>query len=143
MIEGWERIRAHIDLYRDDPDKGHDWAPYGKPTTALLLTATGRKTGARHTLPLIYRKVGADFVVVGSKAGAPTHPSWYLNLLANPDCHIQVGRATFKARARTAGGAERAALWPLMVEAFPQYADYQASTEREIPVVVLEPSAGP
>ena len=136
--DGWARIQAHLETYRRDPEQGHDWNPYGKPTTALLLTARGRKTGKARTLPLIYRKIGDAYVIVGSKGGSPDNPVWYKNLSAEPDCEIQVKHDVFRVTARTAQGAERAALWREMVEALPQYEDYQALTDREIPVVVLE-----
>ena len=135
---GWERIKAHIKLYREDPDKAHEWNPYGKLTPALLLTTTGRRSGKPRSLPLIYKKVGDAYVIAGSKGGADDDPVWYKNLQANPDCEIQVARDVFKVRARTAQGAERQALWTQMVEVLPQYADYQRLTDRQIPVVVLE-----
>lgn len=138
---GWERIKAHRDLYLSDPDKAHDWNPYGKLTHALLLTTTGRKSGKQRSLPLIYRKVGANYVIAGSKGGADAHPVWYLNLTANPEVEIQVRRDKMKARARTAVGAEREALWKEMVDELPQYEEYQSKTNRQIPVVVLEPHA--
>jgi len=139
--DGWARIMAHIDTYRADPDKGHDWNPYGKLTQALLLTTTGRKSGKKRTLPLIYKKVGSNYVIAGSKGGADAHPVWYLNLTAEPEVEIQVRHDVMKARARTATGAEREALWKEMVEVLPQYDEYQSKTDRQIPVVVLEPHA--
>jgi deazaflavin-dependent oxidoreductase (nitroreductase family) len=105
----------------------------------LLLTTTGRKSGRALTLPLIFGKSGRNYVVVASKGGAPTHPSWYLNLGENPDVEVQVKADKFSARARTAAGDERAALWRQMVEIYGPYATYQTWTQREIPVVVLEP----
>jgi proline iminopeptidase len=77
--------------------------------------------------------------VVASKGGAPQHPGWYRNILANPDVEVQAGTAKTKARARTATGEERARLWEKALEFWPPYADYQRKTEREIPVVVLDP----
>jgi len=104
----------------------------------LLLTTVGRKSGKTMTLPLIFGRFGTDYVVVASKGGAPTHPAWYLNLHANPEVHVQVKTDKFKARAYTAEGAERAALWPKMVEIYGPYALYQTKTDRQIPVVVLK-----
>jgi proline iminopeptidase len=106
---------------------------------ALLLTTTGRKTGERFIFPLFYGKTGDSYIVVASKGGAPQHPGWYRNLVANPEVDVQVGTAKMKARARTATGAERAKLWEKALEFWPPYADYQKKTEREIPVVVLDP----
>jgi deazaflavin-dependent oxidoreductase (nitroreductase family) len=84
------------------------------------------------------KRVTAIFVVA-SKGGAPQHPGWYRNILANPDVEVQAGTAKVKARARTATGEERARLWEKALEFWPPYADYQRKTEREIPVVVLDP----
>src|SRR3982074_2598387 len=106
---------------------------------ALLLTTTGRETGERFIFPLVYGKTGDSYIVVASKGGAPQHPGWYRNLLANPDVDVQVGTAKMKARARTATGEERARLWEKALEFWPPYADYQKKTEREIPGVVLAP----
>jgi len=106
---------------------------------ALLLTTTGRKSGERFVFPLFYGKTGDSYIVVASKGGAPQHPGWYRNLLANPEVEVQVGTAKLKARARTATGEERAQLWKKALEFWPPYADYQQKTGREIPVVVLDP----
>jgi deazaflavin-dependent oxidoreductase (nitroreductase family) len=105
----------------------------------LLLTTRGRKSGRELTLPLIFGTSGSHYVVVASKGGAPQHPAWYLNLQANPEVQVQVKKAKFKARARTAGSTERAALWAKMVEIYAPYEQYQTKTDRLIPVVVLEP----
>jgi deazaflavin-dependent oxidoreductase (nitroreductase family) len=106
---------------------------------SLLLTTTGRKSGERFIFPLFYGRDGDSYIVVASKGGAPQHPGWYRNLLANPEVEVQVGTAKMKARARTATGAERARLWEKALGFWPPYADYQRKTEREIPVVVLDP----
>jgi deazaflavin-dependent oxidoreductase (nitroreductase family) len=103
----------------------------------LLLTTTGRKSGKALTLPLIFGRSGADYVVVASKGGAPAHPAWYLNLEANPRVQVQVKADKFAARAHTASAQERATLWPLMVDIYGPYAHYQTKTDRQIPVVVL------
>ena len=140
-LPGW--IAKHVELYLSDPEKAHMWDSSvggGKgmlPT--LLLISKGRKSGEQRMLPLIYKKVGDDYVVIGSKGGAPTHPAWYLNLVATPDCEIRVGPASYKAQARDAQGEERTRLWGELVEIYAPYKDYQARTGgREIPVVVLE-----
>ena len=104
----------------------------------LLLTTIGRKSGRALQLPLIFGQSGADYVVVASKGGAPTHPAWYLNLEAHPEVQLQVKADKFKAIAHTANAAERAKLWPLMVDIYGPYADYQKKTDRQIPVVVLK-----
>jgi deazaflavin-dependent oxidoreductase (nitroreductase family) len=106
----------------------------------LLLTTTGRKSGRELTMPLIFGRHGGDYVVVASKGGAPEHPAWYLNLAAHPQVRVQVKGEVFAARARTASRQERAALWPLMVQIYGPYEQYQQSTDREIPVVLLTPA---
>jgi deazaflavin-dependent oxidoreductase (nitroreductase family) len=105
----------------------------------LLLTTTGRKSGNALTLPLIFGRSGSNYVVVASKGGAPAHPAWYLNLEANPEVRVQVKGEKFTARAHTADAAERVALWPMMVQIYGPYAEYQTKTDRQIPVVVLKP----
>ena len=106
---------------------------------SLLLTTTGRKSGDRYIFPLFYGNVGKGWVIVASKGGAPEHPGWYRNILANPEVEIQVGTLRTKARARTAAGEERTRLWEKALEFWPPYADYALKTDREIPVVVLDP----
>ena len=108
---------------------------------SLLLVTKGRKTGKKHLFPLFYAETGKSYFVVASKGGAPDHPGWYKNILANPEVELQVGTRTLKARARTVSGAERAKLWDNAVAWFPPYVDYQKKTQREIPVVVLDPVA--
>jgi deazaflavin-dependent oxidoreductase (nitroreductase family) len=137
-VEGWDRIKAHLELYRSDPEKAHLWNPYGKVVPTLLLIARGRTSGKLRTRPLIYGRTDDAYVVVASKGGAPDSPAWYLNLMAQPDCEIQVVRDVIPVRARAAEGEERERLWAEMVELLPQYEEYQSRTERKIPVVVLE-----
>ena len=105
---------------------------------SLLLTTTGRKSGEKFIFPLFYGETGNGYIIVASKGGAPEHPGWYRNLLANPEVEVQVGTRKLKARARTATGAERAQLWEKALKYWPPYADYQKKTKREIPVVVLD-----
>jgi deazaflavin-dependent oxidoreductase (nitroreductase family) len=107
---------------------------------SLLLTTTGRKSGEKFIFPLFYGEAGnGSYIVVASKGGAPQHPGWYRNILAHPEVEVQVGTSKLKAKARTATGAERTRLWQKSLEFWPPYADYQKKTEREIPVVVLDP----
>ncbi len=142
-LPGW--IKNHIERYlASNGEDGYWWdASIGGgqgmvPT--LLLTTVGRKSGRLLTLPLIFGRSGTDYVVVASKGGAPAHPAWYLNLDANPEVQVQVKAEKFTAHAHTADAAERASLWPKMVEIYGPYAQYQTKTEREIPVVVLKPA---
>ena len=139
-------IADHLQRYLDtDGADGHLWdsAPVGGPgpIPTLLLTTTGRRSGNPIVMPLIYGEAGGNYVVVASKGGAPKHPGWYLNLAAHPDVEVQILARRFRATARTASGAERAELWKQMAAIYPPYNDYQAKTDREIPVVVLEPAA--
>ena len=92
---------------------------------SLLLTTTGRKSGQKFLFPLFYGKSGNSYYIVASKGGAPEHPGWYKNILANPEVEIQVATDKIKARARTASGEERAKLWKAAAEFWPPYIDYQ------------------
>jgi deazaflavin-dependent oxidoreductase (nitroreductase family) len=106
-----------------------------------LLTTTGRKSGERRTLPLIFLQDGERVALVASQGGMPKHPLWYLNLVAHPDVEFQAPRGSVRRyRARTAGADEKRSLWPRVCAIYPDYADYQKRTEREIPVVVLDPA---
>jgi deazaflavin-dependent oxidoreductase (nitroreductase family) len=141
---GW--TDAHLELYqRTDGAEGHyvDFSRVGASaeTPCLILKTTGRKSGEAKLLPLIYGQDGSRFVIVASKGGAPKHPAWYLNLAANPEVGFQVGSKKYKGKASTATGAERERLFRMMAGVFPPYDAYQARTDREIPVVVLEPQA--
>jgi deazaflavin-dependent oxidoreductase (nitroreductase family) len=104
----------------------------------LLLTTQGRKSGEWRRTCLIYGPDADRYVIVASLGGAPKHPIWFLNLLANPRVWLQVGAESFWAIARVATPEEKPELWDKMVKIFPDYADYQVKTEREIPVVILE-----
>ena len=119
-------------------DSSHLGGPGILPT--LLLTTTGRKTGEKRPLPLIYKQIDGAYVIIASKGGMPNHPIWFLNLEANPDCDLMVGAEAVKARARVAEGDERQRLWGELEGIYPPYADYQKNAgERVIPVVVLDP----
>ena len=137
-------IREHVELYLKDGEAGHYWdASLGGGEgmlTTLLLTTQGRKSGRPLILPLIYRPTdGGGYCVIASKGGAPNHPAWFLNLSADPNVQVQVVNDKFAAVARVAGGEERERLWQMMVDYYAPYTDYQAATERQIPVVVLDP----
>lgn len=105
----------------------------------LLLDHVGARSGRRRTTPLLYIRDGEDFVIVASKGGHPRHPAWFHNLRAHPDTTMQAGSHRVPVRARVADAAERARLWPRAVEAYGSYASYQRRTDREIPLVILEP----
>jgi len=105
----------------------------------LLLTTTGRKSGRPRTVPLLYLQDDGNYVIVASLAGAPKHPAWYLNIESNPKADLQVGSRRFAGTTRRADPDEKARLWPQLVAIYPQYADYQTRTTRQIPVVIVTP----
>jgi deazaflavin-dependent oxidoreductase (nitroreductase family) len=127
----------HIRAYRESGGQvGYLWN--GVPS--LLLTTTGRKTKQRRTSALIFGRDGDDYLVLASTGGAPRHPSWYLNLVANPAAEIQVMAEVIPVTARTASDQEKPRLWKIMTDSWPNYDVYQSRTERVIPLVVLTPS---
>ena len=136
-------IGDHLRRYLEsDGADGHMWdaslAGGSGLVPTLILTTTGRRSGQPLVLPLIYGETDNGYVVIASKGGAPQHPAWYLNLAAQAEVDVQVVADRFRAKARTATGEERAELWKKMVAIYAPYQDYQAKTDREIPVVVLE-----
>lgn len=130
---GWQQEHARRYLATGGQD-GHIWE--GVPT--LLLTTTGRRSGQPRTTPLIYGRDGDRYLVVASRGGAPEHPGWYENLVAQPQVQVQVMADRFTARARPAAAAEKVALWKTMTAIWPAYDEYQQRTARAIPVVILE-----
>jgi deazaflavin-dependent oxidoreductase (nitroreductase family) len=105
----------------------------------LLLHSTGARSGEERINPMIYQRVGDAYAVFASKGGAPTNPDWYYNLLAHPEATIEIGEDVEKVTARVAGPAERAPIWERQKERYPVFAEYERKTEREIPVVILDP----
>ena len=130
---------GHVAVYRASGGRVGHRVP-GMPPM-LLLDHVGAKSGTARTTPLAYLVDGDDVVIVASKGGDPKHPSWYHNLLANPDTTLQIGSERRAVRARTATAEERERLWPEVVAMYQGYAGYQRRTEREIPLVILEPRA--
>jgi deazaflavin-dependent oxidoreductase (nitroreductase family) len=104
-----------------------------------LVTTTGRKTGQPRTVPLLHLPDGDRVILVASQGGLPTNPQWYGNLVADPKVEVRVGRNSRAMTARTASPSERTELWPKLVAAYSDFDNYQAWTEREIPVVICEP----
>lgn len=137
----WPVLRRLMDVhtlvYRATGGLVGHTAP-GMPQT-LLLDHVGARSGTLRTSPLVYAEDWRDLVLIASKGGYPQHPAWYHNLRANPETTVQVGRERRAVRARVAGPDERARLWALAVAVYAGYDGYQARTEREIPIVVLEP----
>jgi deazaflavin-dependent oxidoreductase (nitroreductase family) len=136
----WDWVAEHTRTYlASGGTQGHE----NDGVRTLVLATTGRRTGIPRRTCLIYGTAGGEYVVVASKGGAAQDPAWFRNLEAEPTVGVQAGTRRFTARARVASPAERAALWPRMVEIFPLYDDYARRTEREIPVVLLTPLDGP
>ena len=136
MLFGQEHVRRYQET---GGEEGHDW----RGTSVLLLTTTGRRSGEQRTTPLIYQPYDGAYLIVASKGGADEPPAWYLNLSENPEVEVQVKDDRFRARARTATPDEKPDMWRTMTATWPAYDAYQRKTDREIPVVVLEPQRVP
>ncbi|MBS1887038.1 MAG: nitroreductase family deazaflavin-dependent oxidoreductase [Actinobacteria bacterium] len=130
---------AHAFLYRRTGGRLGERVPGGRGRM-LLLDHVGARSGALRTTPLLYVPDGENIVIVASKGGFPRHPAWFHNLRANPVTYVRVGPQRRKVRARVATPEERPALWDRAVAVWPGYADYRARTDREIPLVALEPA---
>jgi deazaflavin-dependent oxidoreductase (nitroreductase family) len=129
--------RAHVSAYRRTGGRiGRRLA--GAPV--LLLDHVGRRSGERRTTPLLYLEDGEDLVIVASRGGSNAPPAWWLNLEAQPRSVVQVGPRRREVVARTASSEEKARLWPRLVAMYPDYQTYQDRTERDIPVIILEPA---
>ena len=136
--------KAHVGVFKlTNGHIGSKWrvgAGFKKPAPTLLLEHTGRKSGTVFTTPLLYLADGANVVVVASQGGMPRNPQWFENLKAHPDARVHLrGERNRQVRARVATAAEKAALWPRLVDMYADYDKYQSWTDREIPVVILEP----
>jgi deazaflavin-dependent oxidoreductase (nitroreductase family) len=136
-------LEAHRQLYITDPVAAHMWDPVvigvpGGPVKCLLLSYKGRKSGRELNTSLQYYELDGKLAIVASRGGTAEHPVWYLNLLAEPRCHIQVGAEGRDAIARTVTGAERAKWWAAITAEQPVQLEYQARTTREIPIVVMD-----
>ena len=126
----------HVRQYEATGGKtGHDW----NDTSVLILHTSGRNSGQTRKCPLIYGRAGDDYLIVASKGGAPDHPGWYKNLVAHPNATVQVWDRLIPVTARTANQEEKGRLWPIMTKEWPAYDSYQQKTERDIPLVILEP----
>ena len=126
----------HVRRYQEtDGAEGYHWR---NETTILLLTTKGRRSGEERTSALIYRDYDDKQLIVASKGGADRPPAWFLNLESDPDVQVQIKGDKFAAHAHVATSDEKPAMWEHMVQVWPDYANYQAKTDRDIPVVVLE-----
>lgn len=132
-------IEGHALVYRATGGLIGHRIPGAPPN--LLLDHVGARSGTRRTTPLVYFEDGRDVVIVASKGGHPKHPAWYHNLRAHPDTTVQIGREHRAVHARVAGPDERVRLWPKAVATYAGYRGYQERTDREIPLVILEPRA--
>ena len=132
-------VDAHVGMYRATGGLiGHRFP--GIPPM-LLLDHVGARSGTRRTTALAYVTDGPAVVIVASKGGYPTHPAWFHNLRANPDTVVQIGPERREVTARVATEEERDRLWPSVVQAYRGFASYQRYTDREIPLVILDPRA--
>jgi len=105
----------------------------------LLLHTTGAKSGQERVTPLVYQDLDGSYAIFASKAGAPSNPDWYYNVVANSSVSIEIGSETVEAAARVAGTAERQPIWDHQKETLPQFAEYEAKSGRNIPVIILDP----
>ncbi|MFI5998464.1 nitroreductase family deazaflavin-dependent oxidoreductase [Streptomyces sp. NPDC051362] len=134
-------VREQVELYESSGGtKGTTLMDTGLPV--ILLTTRGAKSGKIRKTPLMRVEHDGRYAVVASLAGSPKHPVWYFNVKSDPRVELQDGPAKQDMLAREVTGAEKAEWWDHAVAAFPQYAEYQRKTEREIPVFVLEPAEG-
>lgn len=118
-------------------NRGKPDGPFaGRPL--LLLTTRGAKSGQQRTTPMMYIPDGNRLLVVASNIGAPKHPAWYHNLVACPSVSVEVGTETYPATAVVTEGQERQRLWSKIIELYPFFADHQAKTARQIPIIALE-----
>jgi deazaflavin-dependent oxidoreductase (nitroreductase family) len=108
--------------------------------TLLLLHTTGARTGQERVNPVAYQKLDHGYAVFASKAGAPTNPDWYHNLVAHPEVEAEIGTEKHQFTARVAQGDERERIWSAQKASNPGFAEYEQKTSRQIPVVVLEPA---
>jgi deazaflavin-dependent oxidoreductase (nitroreductase family) len=131
-----EHVREHVRRYEETGDVYS--SPFeGQPT--VILTTRGRKSGKLRKTPLVRVEHEGSYAVVASRGGAPTHPAWYLNLVADPRVVLQDGPERTELHARTATAAERGVWWPRAVAVWAEYAEYQTRTSRELPIVLFDP----
>jgi deazaflavin-dependent oxidoreductase (nitroreductase family) len=135
------RVMSTLNVWAYRASGGRIGGRFLRGAPVCLVTTRGRKSGEPRVAPLLYLADGERVVIVASKGGMAKHPLWYGNLVAHPDCEVEIGATKRAMRARTASAEEKAALWPRLVAMYRDYDDYQARTERDIPVVILEPRA--
>lgn len=139
LYAGRRSTKIHVAVYRRTRGRMGGNLPGWPHVRIALLDHTGAKTGVKRTSPLMYHEHGDAIVVAGTKAGQPTHPAWFHNLMANPDTTVQIGAQVRQVHARLAADEERDRLWEKMVAAFPGYEFYERNAKgREIPILVLD-----
>ncbi len=106
----------------------------------LILHTTGAKSGQPRVSPLMYQALDGGYAIFASKAGAPSNPDWYHNVIANPEVSLEVGTETITATARVTDAAERQPIWDRQKTTYPQFAEYEAKSGRDIPVIIVEPN---
>jgi deazaflavin-dependent oxidoreductase (nitroreductase family) len=105
----------------------------------LLLHSTGARSGEERVNPMMYQRVSDAYAVFASKGGAPTNPDWFHNLRAHPEASVEIGDEVVQVVARVAGPSEREQIWSRQKERYPGFAEYERKTDREIPVIILDP----
>lgn len=139
-LQPW--FAEHLARYQRDGKEGHilDTTQFGgrADTTTLLLKTVGRKSGREFVAPLIYKGYGDEYAIIGSKGGSDQHPAWFHNLQARPELEFQVADKCYVGTWRILAGAERDKVYREMAELYSFYTKYQASTTRQIPVVMLK-----
>jgi len=130
-LVGPEHVKRYVET---NGEVGYMWN--GAPI--LILTTKGKKSGQPRPQALIYGEDAGKYVIIASYGGAPEHPKWYTNLVADPNVQIQIKGEKFNAKARTAEGAEREKFWNVAAKVWPNYNVYTTRTTRKIPVVILE-----
>lgn len=137
---GRRSTKIHVALYKRSGGRIGGHFPGASTAPILLLDHTGAKSGIRRTSPLMYHREGDVIAVVASKAGQPSHPAWFHNLIAHPDTAVQLGSEVCNVRARVASDEERVQLWPKFVRFYPGYETFQhMANGRQLPIVILEP----
>lgn len=134
----WEWVRQQVEDYESSGGtRGNTLRDTGLPI--IIMTTVGHRSGKVRKVPLMKVEHGGEYAIIGSKGGAPEDPAWVANLKADPNVTIQDGPEPFDAVVRLVDGEERAAWWERAVAAFPPYADYEAKTDRTIPVYIASP----
>jgi F420H(2)-dependent quinone reductase len=128
-------MKGHVSLYRLTGGN------VGGGEHTLILTTIGRKSGVERDTPLFFFHDEDTFIIIASAGGAPKHPTWWLNLKSNPQAKIQIGSRVISVAAKEAEGEERARLWSIIADNYKQFVQYQAHTSRELPVIILTPTA--